>query len=161
MEHRADHLGERLPLLLQLQATGFEAPKAVDGNTTTTRWSSLYSDPQWLQVDLGATASISRVVLRWEAAYGKAYQIQTSNDGTTWTSIYSTTTATGGVNDLAISGSGRYVRMYGTARGTAWITRDRCDGTVTRVLEGAVAVRDRKRHKTVLVRAGHRYLARR
>jgi hypothetical protein len=48
-----------------------------------------------------------------------------------------------------------------TARGTAWITRDRCDGTVTRVLEGAVAVRDRKRHKTVLVRAGHRYLARR
>ena len=48
-----------------------------------------------------------------------------------------------------------------TARGTAWITRDRCDGTVTSVLEGAVAVRDRKRHKTVLVRAGHRYLARR
>jgi hypothetical protein len=48
-----------------------------------------------------------------------------------------------------------------TARGTAWITRDRCDGTVTRVLEGAVAVRDRKRRSTVLVRAGHHYLARR
>jgi hypothetical protein len=47
-----------------------------------------------------------------------------------------------------------------TARGTAWLTRDRCDGTVTRVREGAVAVRDLNRHRTTLVRAGHAYLAR-
>jgi hypothetical protein len=37
---------------------------------------------------------------------------------------------------------------------------DRCDGTLTKVTEGAVAVRDRVRHKTVLVKAGHSYLAR-
>jgi hypothetical protein len=43
-----------------------------------------------------------------------------SNDGSTWTSIYSTTTSDGGVDDLTVSGSGRYVRMYGTARGTAY-----------------------------------------
>jgi hypothetical protein len=60
---------------------------------------------------------------------------------------------------------GRF-RTYGnnsvaTARGTAWVTRDRCDGTVTRVVEGSVAVRDKRRGKTVVVRAGHRYLARR
>src|SRR3984957_507739 len=36
----------------------FPASNAVDGNTST-RWSSAFSDPQWLQVDLGATASIS------------------------------------------------------------------------------------------------------
>jgi hypothetical protein len=90
---------------------------AVDGNTGT-RWSSAFSDPQWLQVDLGATRSVSQVVLRWEAAYGKAYQIQTSNDAATWTTIYSTTTGKGGVETLNASGSGRYVRMYGTARGT-------------------------------------------
>ncbi len=88
---------------------------AVDGNTAT-RWSSAFSDPQWLQVDLGATRSVSQVVLRWEAAYGKAYQIQTSNDAATWTTIYSTTTGKGGVETLNVSGSGRYVRMYGTAR---------------------------------------------
>jgi hypothetical protein len=46
-----------------------------------------------------------------------------------------------------------------TARGTAWLTRDRCDGTVTRVREGAVAVRDLRRHRTTLVHAGHSYLA--
>ena len=63
---------------------GTPASAAVDGNTGT-RWSSAFSDPQWLQVDLGATATISQVVLNWEAAYAKAFQIQTSADGTTWT----------------------------------------------------------------------------
>jgi beta-glucanase (GH16 family) len=92
---------------------------AVDGNTGT-RWSSAFSDPQWLQVDLGAAHPISRVVLNWEAAYGRAFQVQTSTDGSTWTTIHSTTTGTGGVEDLAVSGSGRYVRMLGTARGTPY-----------------------------------------
>jgi hypothetical protein len=98
---------------------GTTANLAVDGNTGT-RWSSAFADPQWLQVDLGATHTISQVVLNWEAAYGKAYQIQTSNDGTNWTTIYSTTTGAGGTETLNVSGSGRYVRMYGTARGTVY-----------------------------------------
>ncbi|MBM9509602.1 discoidin domain-containing protein [Actinacidiphila acididurans] len=97
----------------------FPASAAVDGDTGT-RWSSGFSDPQWLQVDLGATHTISQVVLNWETAYGTAYQIQTSNDGTNWTPIYSTTTSTGGNQTLNVSGSGRYVRMYGTARSTQW-----------------------------------------
>jgi hypothetical protein len=95
------------------------AANAVDGNTGT-RWSSGFSDPQWLRVDLGATHSVKRVVLNWEAAYGKAFQIQTSNDGNTWTTIYSTTTGTGGVQDLTVNGSGRYVRMNGTQRATQY-----------------------------------------
>jgi hypothetical protein len=48
-----------------------------------------------------------------------------------------------------------------TARGTAWYTEDRCGGTLTRVTAGAVSVRDLRRHRRVLVRAGHSYLARR
>ena len=98
---------------------GTPAADAVDGNTGT-RWSSAFSDPQWLEVDLGASASISQVVLNWESAYATAFQIQTSNDGTNWTNIYSTTTGTGGVQTLNITGSGRYVRMYGTARATGY-----------------------------------------
>jgi hypothetical protein len=59
---------------------------------------------------------------------------------------------------------GRF-RTYGrqsqaTVRGTRWLTEDRCDGTLTRVTSGAVAVRDRVRRRTVIVRAGHSYLAR-
>ena len=102
-----------------LENATFPASNAVDGNTGT-RWSSAFSDPQWIYVDLGATHTISKVVLNWEPAYGKAYQIQTSNDATTWTTIYSTTTSTGGVQTLNISGSGRYVRMYGTQRATQY-----------------------------------------
>jgi len=97
----------------------FPASAAVDGNTGT-RWSSAFSDPQWLQVDLGATATITSVTLNWEAAYGRAFQIQTSANATSWTTIYSTTAGTGGVQNLTVSGSGRYVRMYGTARSTPY-----------------------------------------
>ncbi len=102
-----------------LEGAGYPASNAVDGNTTT-RWSSAFSDPQWLQVDLGATHTISQVILNWEAAYAKAFQIQTSNDGTTWTTIYSTTTGTGGIQTLPVTGTGRYVRMYGTQRATGY-----------------------------------------
>jgi hypothetical protein len=47
-----------------------------------------------------------------------------------------------------------------TVRGTRWVVEDRCDGTLTRVVRGVVFVRDFRRHVTVLVRAGHEYLAR-
>ncbi|GLX66708.1 galactose-binding domain-containing protein [Paenibacillus glycanilyticus] len=92
------------------------ADKAVDGNAGS-RWSSAYGDPQWIYVDLGSSQSISRVKLSWEAAYGKSYQIQVSNNATDWTTVYSTTTGDGGVDDVTFSpASGRYVRMYGTQR---------------------------------------------
>jgi hypothetical protein len=102
-----------------VENASFPASAAVDGNTGT-RWSSAFSDPQWLEVDLGATASISQVVLQWETAYATAFQIQTSGDGTNWTTIYSTTTGTGGTQTLNVTGTGRYVRMYGTARATQY-----------------------------------------
>jgi hypothetical protein len=111
------------------------AGAAVDGNAGT-RWSSAFSDPQWLQVDLGSTQTICGADLSWEAAYATAYQIQTSANGTTWTTIYSTTTGTGGNQALTVSGSGRYVRMNGTARATAygyslWTFAVHITGTVT------------------------------
>lgn len=94
--------------------------QAVDGNPFT-RWGSQYSDPQWIEVDLGASYDITGVRLMWETAYGTAYQIQTSPDGTDWTTIFSTTTGTGGVEYLnGLSGTGRYIRMYGSARGTSY-----------------------------------------
>ncbi|MFC0007521.1 discoidin domain-containing protein [Micromonospora siamensis] len=98
---------------------GTAAGYATDGNPGT-RWSSAFGDPQWLQVDLGATATVSQVTLTWEAAYARAYQIQTSTDGASWTTVYATTTGDGGTDDLTVTGTGRYVRVYGTARATAY-----------------------------------------
>jgi F5/8 type C domain/Ricin-type beta-trefoil lectin domain/Putative Ig domain len=102
-----------------LESAAYPASNAVDGSLST-RWSSAFSDPQWLQVDLGSTQSICQVTLNWEAAYATAFQIQTSNDANTWTTIYSTTTGTGGNQTLNVTGSGRYIRMYGTARATPY-----------------------------------------
>jgi hypothetical protein len=101
------------------QGAAWPASNATDGSLTT-RWSSAFSDPQWLEVDLGSTQSICQVVIHWETAYAKAFQIQTSNDNATWTSIFSTTTGTGGTQTLNISGSGRYIRMFGTTRATQY-----------------------------------------
>ena len=53
---------------------------------------------------------------------------------------------------------GRY--SAATVRGTRWIVEDRCDGTLTRVISGRVAVRDFRRKRTITVRAGKSYLAR-
>ncbi|GAA3206638.1 discoidin domain-containing protein [Actinocorallia longicatena] len=99
---------------------GTTAALAVDGNLTGTRWSSAASDPQWFQVDLGASAAISKVVLTWEAAYGKDYKIQVSDNGTSWTDLKTVTGGDGGSDSLDVAGNGRYVRMSGTARGTGY-----------------------------------------
>ncbi|WP_432992614.1 DUF1996 domain-containing protein [Dactylosporangium sp. CA-233914] len=101
------------------EGRAFPASAAVDGDPNS-RWSSAFSDPQWLQVDLGSPASLSRVVLNWERAYATAYQIQISTDATNWTTVYSTTTSTGGKQTLTVSGLARYVRMYGTARASGY-----------------------------------------
>ena len=52
---------------------------------------------------------------------------------------------------------GRY--SAATVRGTVWEVSDRCDGTATRVRSGRVVVRDFRRRRNVLVRAGKSYLA--
>ncbi|WP_328535648.1 discoidin domain-containing protein [Streptomyces sp. NBC_00344] len=101
------------------ESGGTVAANAVDGNDGT-RWSSAFSDPQWIRVDLGAQASLSKVVLKWEAAYAKAYQIQVSTDGSSWTNAYSTTTGAGGTETVSVSGTARYVRVNGTARATGY-----------------------------------------
>ncbi|MEU7856266.1 discoidin domain-containing protein [Nonomuraea sp. NPDC049141] len=102
-----------------VENAGTPASAAVDGNVAT-RWSSAFSDQQWLRVDLGASATISQVVLNWEAAYGRVFQIQTSADALTWTTVYLTVAGTGGVQTLPVTGTGRYVRMLGLTRGTAY-----------------------------------------
>jgi hypothetical protein len=99
---------------------GTAASNAVDGNTGT-RWSSAFADPQWVSVDLGSSRSVNRVRLSWEAAYAAAYSIQTSANNSTWSTVYSTTTGRGGIEDVTFtSASARYVRVLGTQRATPY-----------------------------------------
>src|SRR5262249_61151832 len=109
-------LSQNRPATASTADGSLTAAAAVDGNTAT-RWSSVFSDPQWIQIDLGQGAAISQVVLTWETAYASAFQIQVSNDAAVWTTIYSTTAGTGGVQTLNVIGSARYMWVCGSTPG--------------------------------------------
>ena len=97
---------------------GHPANYANDGDSST-RWASDESDPQWITIDLGEPMTINRVVLHWETAYAKSYEIQVSDDGENWTTVYSTTSGKGGIDIIEFDEvETKYVRMYGTERGT-------------------------------------------
>lgn len=91
---------------------------AVDGNMST-RWSSSYSNNQWIAIDLLDQYDFTEVKLFWETALGKDFNIEVSDDGVIWTLAKSITGNTVLNNTIDISGnSGRFVRMYGLTRGT-------------------------------------------
>src|ERR1700735_5718594 len=50
-----------------IQGPSWPASNATDGNLST-RWSSAFSDPQWLEVDLGSTPGLCQGVVQWGAA---------------------------------------------------------------------------------------------
>jgi hypothetical protein len=105
---------------LTSEGAAFAANFATDGSLST-RWSSEFQDPQWIYVDLGATYTINRVKITWEAAYGKNYNIETSPDESAWSLLKPVTGNTALVNDhTGLSASTRYLRIYGTARGTGY-----------------------------------------
>lgn len=118
----ANPAGVNLALNRPVTASGSEgepwAPaNAVDGKPDT-RWSSAFSDPQWITVDLGKQWTISKIKLSWERAYAVAYRVQISADGSVWNSVYSTSNGQGG--EVTVEPGqiivGRYVRVYGTER---------------------------------------------
>jgi beta-glucosidase len=102
-----------------IEGPGLEGANAVDGNLST-RWSSAFSDPQTMTVDLKAVHDIDRVVLNWESAYGKEYQILVSTDGFTWQEAAAVTDGNGGSDTLSVPAAARYLRLSMTRRGTQW-----------------------------------------
>jgi hypothetical protein len=115
-----DNLAKNKPAFSSSNETAaLSADKAAD-NLYYTRWSSQYTDSEWIYVDLGQEYNIDRVKLDWESSYGLGYKIQVSNDAVNWTDAYTTTTGDGGVDEIRFAPvNARYVRMYGTQRGTS------------------------------------------
>ncbi|WP_313134476.1 family 16 glycosylhydrolase [Anaerocolumna sp.] len=86
-------------------------------NSTTTRWSSNFSDDAWFIIDLGATYGINQLVLNWEAAYGKQYDILVSMDGTNYTRVYKQTNGSGGIETIDIAErNAKYIKFQGIER---------------------------------------------
>ncbi|MFD1047150.1 family 16 glycosylhydrolase, partial [Kibdelosporangium lantanae] len=91
-------------------------PASRWATSSTTGW----VDPGWITIDLGAQATVSKVVLQWDPAYAVSYQIQLSDNNADWHQVYSTTTGKGFKETLTVAGTGRYVRMYGTQRSNGY-----------------------------------------
>lgn len=86
-------------------------------NSTTTRWSSNFSNDAWFIINLGATYRINQLVLNWEAAFGKQYDILVSTDGTNYTSIYKQTNGSGGIETIDIpERTAKFIKFQGIER---------------------------------------------
>jgi len=82
-------------------------------------WSSEFSGPQWIALDVGGAPKIGRVLLNWEAAYATSYRLETSSDGQNWTQVYATDAGKGGIETLTFSPvTARWIRMFGIKRAT-------------------------------------------
>jgi len=96
-------------------------PDQVTDGGVGSRWSSNYSDDQWIYVDLGKEQPVNQVQLYWENAYAKSYKIQVSDDAQSWKDVYWNDQSTGGQEIIDIDPvTARYVKMLGMKRATPW-----------------------------------------
>ena len=92
------------------------AQYANDGDLST-RWGSDFLSDAYIYVDLYGTYDVCKVVLNWEAAYGKQYSIDVSLDGENWTTVYTENAGDGEVDTVEFAAvSARYVKMQGIER---------------------------------------------
>jgi hypothetical protein len=103
-----------------VHSAAYAAANAVDGNPAT-YWSSTFADPAWIAVDLGEAHQLSHVRIIWETAYSKEFAVQVSNDGQTWTDVFTESDGKGGVSEIKFTPvEARHVRISCTKRGTQW-----------------------------------------
>lgn len=121
---------------------GSVTSNANDGNAAT-RWGSAHSDNEWLVLDFGEEAYIAAADINWEAAFGADYDFEVAQDGcarTTHKGNYASGSQTvtvpaesawvkaasvrgnnsSGHVETPIGVSGRYLRMKGVRRGSAY-----------------------------------------
>jgi hypothetical protein len=117
---------ENLPVNLALNKTATASSSSAyafrsnDGDTTT-RWSSAVANNEWWKVDLGSSQTVSKVAIKWEAAYDSGYTIQTSVDDITYTNAYTTTAGIGGTEVISFTPlSARFVKILCTTRATGY-----------------------------------------
>ena len=92
----------------------YQPAYAVDGDMQT-RWASTPAgdQPQWLQLDFGKPLAFESLVIHWERAYAAHYQIQVSDDGRDWQTLYEQTDGRGGKEIIAgLAGKGRFLRVF-------------------------------------------------
>lgn len=86
-------------------------------NNLSTRWSSNWSDDAWFIINLRETYRINQLILTWEAAYGRQYEILVSEDGIHYTKVFTQANGAGGMETINIAEiNARYVKFQGIQR---------------------------------------------
>ncbi len=81
-------------------AAGYEADKANDDNAAT-YWKCATSDASpWITAALGGFLPVNKIQLVWGTTSASSYKVQVSNDNSTWTDVYTTTSGGGGTVDI-------------------------------------------------------------
>jgi len=91
-------------------------PSAVNDGNLNTRWSSAFSDPQWIRIDLQEVYDLTGARVYWEASAAKSYEVQISQNGSDWIRAYYNSNGDGGIDDISFQASARYVRVYSHSR---------------------------------------------
>ena len=102
-----------------LESDDYPAENLVDGDFSS-RWSSEFSDPQYLLIDLEDEYYLDVMALSWEASHSSEYVLETSKDKTIWDEVAYEENGNGG-NDLFYpKRNARYIRLRGLERVTLW-----------------------------------------
>src|SRR5476649_2803966 len=104
----------------RLENPGLSAAMTLDGKLDT-RWGSAFEDGAWIQFDFGTKTQVGYMKLQWQAAYGKQYALQVSDDGQTWTQVRYVANGQGGTEEFYNLGiNSRYIRLQGIARSSQY-----------------------------------------
>jgi hypothetical protein len=111
--------GEAPRIFSSSQKDDHRAPLAQDGNVATL-WESVWANDQWWALDFGKSMTLNHLRLTWGDGFGRVYRVQTSNDGTNWTTVKAVTDGNGGEEVVRFSKtSARMVRVFGVEPGSA------------------------------------------
>ncbi len=98
------------------------AQNAVDGDMAT-RWSSQFSDPQWLEVSLGEKKDFSGLIIKWEAAYASQYRVEIleSAEPEKWKTVFEEKSGDGGTDNVFFPATqAEKFRIWSAKRATTW-----------------------------------------
>jgi hypothetical protein len=111
------------PVATQASSTEFSYTPASAGadDVYSTRWSSSWSDNQWLAFDLGSVARVDQLRITWQAAYARSYAIETATSfAGPWTQAKLVTNGAGGVETVPVGANTRFLRLKGITRATGY-----------------------------------------
>ncbi len=96
------------------------AGNATDGSASS-RWGSTEQNVEyaneWLQVDLLKEETLNKIVINWEAAYAREYNVQISTDNQNWNSVYTATNGQGGIVEIPVTNlKARYIKVNCTRK---------------------------------------------